>query len=825
MIPVHDPGPVSRALAALALAGLAVASGAADAHRVAEAQEVPRDRYLQFVPLDPPRIVSGTPASARFDLYGDRSRPGYRDRRPRDGIDDGRHERLMELAVRFSPYLVRNTGSAPLHVREAMQPPEAFPLHVDRWDAVGPRPRIVETRTVEMGAGPASTDDEALAELVRRHHPERPDLPAFGDAVTPAESHPVEVLYFDFPGTRPAEWKEEYYGSTSDGVARAYADARGIYCHPFVRRVSGEDDAYELVLQYWFFYPFNDGGNNHEGDWEHMNVIPAVAGQETTRLDPERVRALLGAPAAEPVPLDSLRLGRVEYYFHGKMMELDFLDPDVRLPRQEWERRLEEQGTDKVGERWMKRRVREMAYADADETRANTHPVGYIGADNKGLDQLLSKPGGKNRDSHGTYPFPGLYKAVGLAGATEEIDAPTNPHHGLSRDPGAGPGRLERFDRPDRIEIVPDWERVADLVAEDPDVRRRWAWLLLPIRWGYPAVQSRFAGVVSHAETGNLAPLGPAYNTGWNRTGATLGYDRYDPHRFGGTLPLGWQDGFVNSWGFLNLTLPTLAVVPPFDFAWRVLAMPARAPIQSQKPTFFPGESPPFRLVGAGGSVSVTRPPDELTLLFTDSGLFDQIRASVGDDDLGAEVVERRTDVAVAPMARFEFHVGERLVTENTVRHLRAGVGIDVRPAEETGVVPVRADLELWEYIGSLRYNLSTGLLQPFLRAGYGLSWYRLTDAAVAGEPLEPDGTGWVRKPSIIPPEDLLPNTWHAGLGIEVVPVRSFAPFPTGVDVGARLGWTIHAHGLGLGRDEFLSEQEDVTIGRNYLELGISLTY
>lgn len=26
------------------------------------------------------------------------------------------------------------------------------------------------------------------------------------------------------------------------------------------------------VIQYWFFYPYNDGYNNHEGDWEHINV-------------------------------------------------------------------------------------------------------------------------------------------------------------------------------------------------------------------------------------------------------------------------------------------------------------------------------------------------------------------------------------------------------------------------------------------------------------------------------------------------------------------------------------------------------------------------
>jgi hypothetical protein len=28
-----------------------------------------------------------------------------------------------------------------------------------------------------------------------------------------------------------------------------------------------------LAIQYWFFYPFNEWINHHEGDWEHVNVI------------------------------------------------------------------------------------------------------------------------------------------------------------------------------------------------------------------------------------------------------------------------------------------------------------------------------------------------------------------------------------------------------------------------------------------------------------------------------------------------------------------------------------------------------------------------
>jgi len=28
----------------------------------------------------------------------------------------------------------------------------------------------------------------------------------------------------------------------------------------------------QWIIQYWFYYPFNDAANCHEGDWEHINV-------------------------------------------------------------------------------------------------------------------------------------------------------------------------------------------------------------------------------------------------------------------------------------------------------------------------------------------------------------------------------------------------------------------------------------------------------------------------------------------------------------------------------------------------------------------------
>jgi hypothetical protein len=54
-----------------------------------------------------------------------------------------------------------------------------------------------------------------------------------------------------------------------------------VYKYPFLKAYPpGEDwQRYEFVIQYWFFYPFNDGPNNHEGDWEHINVRVSTEGR------------------------------------------------------------------------------------------------------------------------------------------------------------------------------------------------------------------------------------------------------------------------------------------------------------------------------------------------------------------------------------------------------------------------------------------------------------------------------------------------------------------------------------------------------------------
>ena len=90
-------------------------------------------------------------------------------------------------------------------------------------------------------------------------------------------------------------------------------------------------------------------------------------------------------------------------------------------------------------------------------------------------------------------------------------------------------GGVVAFEAPQNVRIVPDIERVASLVMKNPSARKTWSWLILPVRFGYPAVSSPAAGIVAHAETGNLAVYGPTHNSGWNQTGPASGFHAYDP--------------------------------------------------------------------------------------------------------------------------------------------------------------------------------------------------------------------------------------------------------------------------------------------------------
>jgi hypothetical protein len=799
---------------------------------VVRAKEIPRQEYLRYIPPGHPGLVQQTDATVRFHLYGDSRSPGYRDVDPVDGIDDQRHAVLKALAVRFAPHLVQNTSNMPVNFDHYIANRDTFPLIIDTWETTEEQPRLVATEEINLAAlgneacsprrdGSTRTlpmvatrdpaiEDCKLLRALERFSPLNPQTMSAGETFLRARPEHTQVLFFDFPGEGPENWEKAYepeYDSLPAALRRGFPHA---YVHPFLVTARNGDDgseAVEFVLQYWFYYPSNDGGNNHEGDWEHLNVVIAPRSRVEQPLSPETLEDILSGrlPATDDAA-DPLVIRRIEYYFHHFVMALDFSDPNVYLPHREWKRQVNQRSEERLREEQILEAIRQLAWVDDDETVINTHPIGYIGADNKGIDQALTKPGGKNRNSHGTFPFPGRYHNIGPAGATEQISLYVDPSRywkKVRRSPDQKPvfkrGHVVDLAHPERLRIVPDWERLLDAIASDPAVRRQWSWMVLPIRWGYPATESPLAGILPHADTGNLAPHGPTYSSGWNVSGATPGFHRYEPHTLPAVFPLRAQDGFRNDLGFVNLTYPLLFNLPPLDFLSRLALYPVKWVFSRRDPVYYPKEGLPFRFVGVSSGVSFQRMSRDYNAMALNPTQYDEflgrllvyVAISGFDSTTVSTGGEEIFDDPVGPFLQVPFYVGEHFASENLVRNFRTRFGFRI----DFNNIPsyaYSADLNYWEYAGSLRYSILTSWLQPFVKAGYGWSWYRVENAQSNGIPFNNPKSSWVK------PEHIWPNVWHFGVGFEYIPWKKAGTFPGGVELALRGEYTLYTETLGL---------------------------
>ena len=252
-----------------------------------QGQAIPRDEYLRYLSLKSPEIVRQTEANAELHIFGNTKDPEYQDTGPMDGIDDRRHKVLLALAVEFAPYLVLNSTMIPMDFRLFMERDEAFLLSVDRWDVSKYPPKLVGVETIDWHLLPPPTseagyraaradrEDRRLRFLLDEFDPFAPGEAYRSGAISP-EGAEHQVMFFNFPGNSEKTWPQEYVNQVSEALPQAYESFAKVFVHPFVKLVRAnntETHAYEFVLQYWFFYPYNDGFNNHEGDWEHINVF------------------------------------------------------------------------------------------------------------------------------------------------------------------------------------------------------------------------------------------------------------------------------------------------------------------------------------------------------------------------------------------------------------------------------------------------------------------------------------------------------------------------------------------------------------------------
>ena len=790
------------------------------------AQQLPRTTYFDYLPPAPP-IVSQTSASARLHLFGDARESTFRDAAPTDGVDDRRAARLLLIAERFSPILRRNNFIVPRDLDGTMG--LVHTLSVDSWK----RGKLVQSESIALGH---STDGATLAGEPRdsldaafRHH----DLDRLRQlvrernaprSVVPAEGETELVLFFDQPGNDLASWRRTFSRRDPARGSKAFA-------HPFIHEMSDAPEAearYILVMQYWFFYPFNDAVNTHEGDWEHINVLITTAeraasgaarsfrGALLTEGDIQRILS----PAYDVE--DSLVIGAVDYYFHQNVSTIDYLtarsgaEPARRTgdSRYVWE--------DVSFARDVVRRRLTVSGG-----RLATHPVVYIGGDNKGPDELLVlRPrflASFKRNSGSSYPFPGVWQTVAGFGVTEKVNGRAVPEL-------QGPDSLSWADAIDRSEYVafrasdiillPDWERVEQMLLERDDVLRDWSWLVLPIYWGFPVMRSTGGGLLKHADLGNVAPMGPAFQSGWNRIGTDPDFSDYEIRVL--RVPFSPASPWAvlhNGWGALNLPLAAWGLMPGYNVAF-VEVMPWIAGTMN----YF-GAPPPR-------SYSASRLPSRFTSASTgayvDYGGLGFVRALPRYDPvISANAASGTSMNDLRPVRRahlgtrigFNLYFGERFSLENSyaLGTSDAGYALASDAGETANVTGI---LQMRQLTGGLRYDAfrqHDGSFRMFARSGYGWLSYRAGSLAVSSMPLARPEVRGGYLPPLLPSREWWPNTWYAGGGIE-----AFSP---------RRYYLLHVLGYGLRMDftEFFNKltfdeasgQGDVLATRGDLALSL----
>ncbi|HVL22607.1 MAG TPA: hypothetical protein VM450_00895 [Thermomicrobiales bacterium] len=92
-----------------------------------------------------------------------------------------------------------------------------------------------------------------------------------------------DTYYLDFPGN-PNE-----PGCTYETDFKRFAEARGAQPTTYAR-VHIDYAHTKLVLQYWFWYYFNDWNNTHESDWEMVQLVfDTVSAEDALRQDPAEI--------------------------------------------------------------------------------------------------------------------------------------------------------------------------------------------------------------------------------------------------------------------------------------------------------------------------------------------------------------------------------------------------------------------------------------------------------------------------------------------------------------------------------------------------------
>jgi hypothetical protein len=269
----------------------------------------------------------------------------------------------------------------------------------------------------------------------------------------------------------------------------------------------------------------------------------------------------------------------------------------------------------------------------------------------------------------------------------------------------------------------------------------------------------------------------------------------------------------------------------------RIVAYPVTALLGRRDPVYYPRDGLPYRFIGLSSGVTANRQDEGFLALALNPEQRDEfvvnLLTHIADNGGPAEPTLLSTQNTrsdnVGVFGQVAFYIGNRFVSENTVRQIRSDFGWRAEFAE-VPAYEYTADINYWEYAGSVRYNILTEAWQPFVKGGYGWSWYRIENARSNGQPFATDQSAWF-KPG------WWPTVWHYGLGLEWVPWRRPGVEGGGIEVAVRAEWARSQQTLRLDFSDIpLGELEILfpTLGevpsstrvfRNDFVLGLSVTF
>ncbi len=272
-----------------------------------------------------------------------------------------------------------------------------------------------------------------------------------------------------------------------------------VYAHLFTAEQEGQYHG-KLIVQYWIFYPFNEWVNDHEGDWEHIDLIVSSD-------DP-----------------DSAFIEEAYYYFHKSCISLG----QPQAPG-----------------------VQDFDFYVVDDS----HPVVFVGG--FGRKEFWGAKG-EGFASHGNYPIWGPWSEVSFT-SQFTIDEGIS-----TKDPGTGQyiyhpinGNPNWIYWTDFVRATTPDGRYGVVILKEPDQYDyddpsgpNMSWLKANIYWGHIKVNSM--GVSQgdwmpwlQDNVGNRAPFGPAHQWGWSYVGSCN--DKV--HYYTMPLPNGW--GHVSDAGWI----------------------------------------------------------------------------------------------------------------------------------------------------------------------------------------------------------------------------------------------------------------------------------